>query len=148
MKKLAAFLGVAAALFLTSDRVVLSHCEIPCGIYGDTLRISMFYEDIATIEKSMMQIEALMKEETPNANQISRWVSNKEEHANKVQHIVTQYFMTQRIKADDEKYVPKLTTAHAVMVAAMKCKQSADVARAADLRQAILAFHAAYEGKK
>ena len=28
---------------------------------------------------------------------------NKEEHANQLQHIVTQYFMTQRIKPVDQK---------------------------------------------
>ena len=31
-------------------------------------------------------------------NQLVRWIMNKEEHANKIQEIVTQYFMTQRIK--------------------------------------------------
>ena len=33
-----------------------AHCEIPCGIYDDELRISMLNEHITTIEKSMNQI--------------------------------------------------------------------------------------------
>ena len=73
---------------------------------------------------------------------------NKEEHCEKIQHIVTQYFMTQRIKSDNDNYVKQLTAAHAVMVAAMKCKQSADAATAEALKKAILDFYRAYEGKE
>ena len=33
-----------------------SHCEIPCGIYDDQMRITLLNEHIATIEKSMDKI--------------------------------------------------------------------------------------------
>jgi nickel superoxide dismutase len=56
--------------------------------------------------------------------------------------------MTQRIKPDSEGYVKKLTAAHAVMTAAMKCKQTTDAANAQALREAILDFYRAYEGKE
>ena len=36
-----------------------SHCEIPCGIYTDTLGIVQIREDLATVEKSMKMIEEL-----------------------------------------------------------------------------------------
>ena len=52
--------------------------------------------------------------------------------------------MTQRIKADSDGYTEKLTKAHAVMVAAMKCKQAADPATAEALHKAIHAFEKAY----
>ena len=61
-----------------------AHCEIPCGIYDDQLRIEMIKEDIGTVEKSIRQIKALSQEETANYNQIVRWVTNKEAHANKI----------------------------------------------------------------
>ena len=38
-----------------------AHCEIPCGIYGDKMRIHMLKEHITTIEKSMKQIAELQK---------------------------------------------------------------------------------------
>ena len=41
--------------------------------------------------------------------------------------------MAQRIKPDSDGYTKKLTAAHAVMVAAMKAKQSADPATAKTL---------------
>ena len=46
-----------------------------------------------------------------------------------------------------KKYIANLTSAHAVMVAAMKCKQNADPALADSLQSAIEAFHLAYTGK-
>ena len=56
--------------------------------------------------------------------------------------------MAQRIKADNKDYVKQLTAAHAVMVAAMKCKQSADPATAKVLEKKIFDLYRAYEGKE
>jgi nickel superoxide dismutase len=76
-----------------------------------------------------------------------RWVTTKEEHAKNTQHVVAQYFMAQRIKPAQEDYVKRLTSAHAVMTAAMVCKQTTDTKNADALKQAILDFHKVYEGK-
>jgi nickel superoxide dismutase len=81
-------------------------------------------------------------------NQVTRWVSTKETHATNTQHIVAQYFLTQRIKSDHKDYTGQLATAHRVMVAAMKCKQDADPATAEALKKAIYELYEAYEGKK
>ena len=131
MKKLLLATLLGLPVVFLSYRTVSSHCEIPCGIYGDTTRFSLLYEHIATVEKSMQQIIALSKAESANnstnSNQLARWVKNKEEHANEIQHIVTQYFMTQRVKpkdTSDTKYVKHLTLLHKILVHAMKSKQT------------------------
>ena len=121
---------------------ILSHCEIPCGIYDDEVRMSLIEEHAATIEKSMNQIVEL--EKGGNANQLVRWVTNKEAHANELQHIVTQYFMTQRIKFDTPDYDKKLAALHEMLVYAMKCKQTTDVKNVEMLRQAAEKFHKLY----
>ena len=77
----------------------------------------------------------------------------KEAHATNTQNIIAQYFMTQRIKPGTDattarEYVNQLTAAHAVMQAAMKCKQDANPATADKLRETILDFYRAYEGKE
>ena len=77
-----------------------------------------------------------------------RWVATKEAHASNTQKIIAEYFMTQRIKPTGEGYMKKLPAAHAVMVAAMKCKQTVDPANAEALHKSILKFYEAYEGKK
>jgi nickel superoxide dismutase len=73
-----------------------------------------------------------------------RWVSNKEKHANEIQHIVSQYFMTQRIKPDQKKYSEKLTVLHKILIDAMKCKQTTDLAQVEALRKHLKKFEALY----
>ena len=149
------FALLATAAF--APRQALAHCEVPCGIYGDQLRFESMLEDQKTIAKANGEIakhlESMEEGPTPlAANQVSRWVSTKEDHATRIQHVIAQYFMTQRIKSSDEggtdAYVKKLTTAHAVMQAAMKTKQDPAAETAAALRTAILDFYRAYEGKE
>jgi len=62
MRKL--FLTILVSLFSFCFFTVKAsaHCEIPCGIYDDEMRINMINEHIATIEKSMNQIMKIEKE--------------------------------------------------------------------------------------
>ena len=121
-----------------------SHCEIPCGIYDDEARINMINEHIATIEKSMKQINELEKEKHHNSNQLTRWIMNKEYHADQLQKIVTQYFMTQRIKQGEKNYEKKLGLLHQMLVYTMKCKQTIDLNHVKKLRILIKQFNALY----
>lgn len=128
-----------------------AHCEIPCGIYADSVRITLIKEHISTIEKSMIQIEEISKSSTPNYNQLVRWVNNKEEHAKKIQEIVSQYFLHQRIKIVEpsqkeayEKYQKQLMLLHQMSVYSMKCKQTTDLAFIEKLRATITNFEHAY----
>ena len=138
----------AGALALALQGTARSHCEVPCGVYGDLMRIQMLREDLATIEKAMAQLGELGNAEKPNYNQIVRWTTTKDDHANKIQHIVTQYFMTQRIKPNQEKYVEKLTKLHAMLLSAMKSKQTIDPKHVADLRTQIEDFSKLYFSKE
>jgi len=149
-------IGLVAAVLLLSGAtsVVLSHCEIPCGIYGDPGRLDLMAEHITTIEKSMKQIQNLSAAGDKNYNQLVRWVGNKEQHADAFSDIITQYFMKQRIKPapqSDAKaykdYVHKLTLLHQMMVTSMKCKQTTDLDYVAQLRGALAEFRVAYLGK-
>ena len=135
--------------------ILSAHCEIPCGIYGDKMRIEMLKEHITTIEKSMKQIVDLQKADEINYNQLVRWITNKEDHANKFSEIVTQYFLTQRIKPappDDaakiENYQQSLSLLHGMMVGAMKCKQTVDKAHTVKLRELVDQFAELYFGGK
>ena len=131
--------------------IVYSHCQIPCGIYSDPARFDMIAENITTIEKSMKQITELSKQDKPNMNQITRWVNNKENHADELSHIVTYYFMAQRIKLVDksqgkayEDYIKKLTLLHEILVYSMKAKQTTDLSNVEKLRSLLTEFRVAY----
>lgn len=140
-------------LTLLSASSVLAHCEIPCGIYDDEMRCDMIGEHITTIERSMNMIAELSAEQDKNYNQLIRWISNKEHHASEIQHIVYQYFMTQRIKPVDKensvaynKYVRQLTLLHEMLVYAMKAKQSIDITHVEKLKSLLDEFRQIYFG--
>ena len=139
-------LMVAFAMVALGAATVGAHCEIPCGIYDDQLRADLIAEHSTTIEKSMKKIVELSKQNPVNYNQLVRWISNKEKHADEIQHLVTQYFMTQRIKPDAKKYLEKLAVLHKMLIYAMKCKQSTDVAHVSTLRSLTKEFAILYFG--
>lgn len=116
-----------------------AHCQVPCGIYDDPARIAMMREDVTTISKAMNQITALAKKnDALSKNQLTRWVDTKDHHAERVMRTIADYFMAQKIKpASGRAYLDSLAKHHAVLVAAMKCKQSVSVADATQLSKAI-----------
>ena len=142
---------VLAAICMCSPDLY-AHCEVPCGICGDDARFSAIAEDVQTIEKAMGMIADLAsKDDAQSANQLARWVMTKEEHAKKIQHVVTQYFMTQRLKAPTDdgaaefaSYTNKLVLLHKMLSTAMLCKQSVDTTHPQVLHDLLHEFKTAY----
>ena len=148
MKNFWTILMTSTLLLIFGYSNIAAHCEIPCGIYDDELRAKLLYEHTVTIEKSMQQILSLSKENPVNYNQIARWVSNKEDHASQFQHIVSQYFMTQRIKPDAKQYSEKIVLLHKMLLSSMKCKQTTDLTQVSTLRSLIKEFEILYFGHR
>ena len=155
MKRFAIASIVVLALIATAVPAS-AHCQIPCGIYDDELRVQLIEEHIGTVEKSMKKIVELSAEDDEDYNQIVRWVNNKEAHAQKIQDIVTAYFMAQRIKPPkdhgDEKvvneYTHKLALLHAIQIHAMKAKQSTNLDEIETLRELTGKIRGAYFGEE
>lgn len=152
-KRIMGVLLGAGVLLAAASSVVLSHCEIPCGIYNDPMRLDMMAEEITTIEKSMKEIQTLSTAGDKNYNQLVRWVANKDEHADAFSDVITQYFMKQRIKPAPKTdlegyadYIHKLTLLHQMMITSMKCKQTTDLDNVATLRSLLAEFRTAYLG--
>ena len=124
--KFLSFIFTALLLFATQ---LYAHCQIPCGVYDDTMRVKMIEEHTLTILKSMNYI-ASNQNDLEKQNQVTRWIINKEEHAQEIQNIVSEYFLTQRIKLKDdskeskELYHAQLAALHSILLDAMKCKQT------------------------
>merc|ERR1712232_1283383 len=123
------------------------HCQVPCGIFDDPKLVAELKEACATIKKAMVQINELGATMSPqNFNQMTRWVNTKEEHAGKIIKAIGEYALCQRVKpvgapkspfTKEEDYIAALTAHHAVMLAAVSCKQNVDPAIADDLMAAI-----------
>jgi nickel superoxide dismutase len=116
----------------------------------------MIEEHTLTILKSMNYIEA-NKNDLKNQNQVTRWIINKEEHAQEIQKIVSEYFLTQRIKLKDNSkknkdiYHAQLEVLHNIMLDAMKCKQTTNTKNTTSLLENLNKFVTLYfddHGKK
>ena len=120
-------------LFLLLQGSLFAHCQVPCGIYNDAARIVQIQEDFSTIQKAMNKIKELSEQQDAiSMNQMTRWILTKEEHASKIQKVVSDYFLTQRIKVKTEGpeydlYVKQTISLHQILVSAMKCKQTVDL---------------------
>lgn len=142
---------IATFILFGSNKNLFAHCEIPCGIYGDTMRIELISEHITTIEKSMVMINELSSANDVDYHMITRWTINKEEHANKIQDIVSQYFLHQRIKPKTEdnakayeKYITELKLLHQLLIYAMKAKQTTDIELINKLTETLKLFSQSY----
>jgi nickel superoxide dismutase len=149
-KKVALIFLITGLLF-SMNRVLLAHCQVPCGIYDDPMRFKMIAEHITTIEKAMKLITELSEATPVNYNQIVRWVTNKEKHAEELSDILGYYFLAQRIKpvsSEDEKaykpYLKQLELIHHLIVFTMKAKQSTDLSIINKLRDLLSAFEKSY----
>ena len=152
MKKIKV-LVLACLMFIGFGSIkAYAHCEIPCGIYNDKARVELMYEHIQTIEKSMKLIIELSAAEKPDYNQLVRWINNKEEHANKLQTIATQYFMFQRVKVSEDpavraKSMKQLELLHKICVYAMQAKQSTNMDMIKKLNDTVHDFSHEYLGE-
>lgn len=151
MKVLRRILIIAVAV-LPGSVQLWSHCQIPCGIFADDVVFGELMTDVATIEKSMIQVVSIGDSESKDWNQLVRWINNKEAHATNIQDTMAHYFLSQRIKLDQKKSDPEgyrnlVDLAHEVMVLAMKCKHGTDLAVVKQLGEALHAFQHAYSGK-
>lgn len=140
---------VAVACFvvigvLTMAGRAQSHCQVPCGIYDDAGRIAVLREDATTVGKAITQMGELAGKNDPKSlNQMTRWITTKEDHASHIITVVSEYFLTQKVKPvaagaeGYEQYLGHLAAHHAVMVAAMKSKQEPTADAVAALNAAI-----------
>ncbi|WP_419787676.1 superoxide dismutase, Ni [Pseudodesulfovibrio sp.] len=128
MRKLGLFIGLIVGLLWLVPKGAQAHCQVPCGIYDDHARVEAMLEDVATIRKAVTELGELNgKTDVQSRQQFVRWVNTKEMHAERIIRTISDYFLTQRVKADQKDYVKRLKDHHAVMVGAMKCKQNASM---------------------
>ena len=142
--------GAVVGMCLALTGSAFAHCQVPCGIYDDAARIAGLREDAATIARATGQIQQLAAaHDGQSINQLVRWTATKDDHASSIIRVVSEYFLTQKVKpvaadADGhDDYLRRLADHHAVMSAAMKTKQKVDPAALEALTAAIdrLAAH-------
>ena len=140
--KFLSFLTTAILIFLTQ---LYAHCQVPCGVYDDAMRIKMIEEHTFTILKSMNYIKS-NQDDLQQQNQVTRWIITKDQHAQEMQNIISEYFLTQRIKLKDDSkdskdlYHAQLAVLHSILQDAMKCKQTIDTSMTNSLLEKLNEF--------
>lgn len=153
MKKKLGCIVVIVAVFFLFAKIGFTHCQVPCGIYGDQLRFSMMEEDISTIEKAVNEINKI-SQAPGNYNQLVRWINTKEDHANNIMKTTSDYFIAQRITIQqdgdnkDKNYCAKISLLHKIIVYAMQTKQSVDQNTVEKLKNSVAEFKKIYFEKK
>ncbi len=152
--KISKLAPLAFALSLASTPFIVpqtaeAHCQVPCGIYDDHARVQSMLEDAATITKATKMLAELSgKSDAQSQNQATRWVLNKEKHAQSIINTISDYYLTQRVKPSQADYAARLIKHHAVILAAMKAKQNADGTYATALAESIEALSTDYPGHR
>lgn len=141
---------LSCLLYLTATLQAGAHCQVPCGIFDDEVTFSQLRQHADTIRKAMNEIVAIDAKDDDTAHdeqQLVRWVMTKEDHAQKVQQAMLDYFLAQRLKADADNYATQLQTIHAIITTAMRCKQAVDTQQVDKLDALIDRYEIQYFGK-
>lgn len=135
-------------LVLLIGKMSLSaHCQLPCGIYHDDLEFAQLEEAVQTLHKANSVISENTASTPISINQSVRAVNLKDEQAKKVSHIISFYFLEQRIKPDQENTSCLVLSAHKIMVLTAKVKSSVDQSIVGQLQAEITSFKTMYQKK-
>ena len=117
-----------------------AHCDIPCGIYDPTPA----QIDALTVVRMMDLMASIAESENKGdleyRNTLSRYITVKEQHAEKAKHEIRVIWGDFIKSAHLEKY-PELTDiVHSIMQLGSKCRQTADRKEGLALVEAINQF--------
>lgn len=116
-----------------------AHCDIPCGIY-DPITAQIAALTVVRMLDLMADLDASTTDKMAYHNSMSRYITVKEEHAEKAKHEIRVIF-GDYIKAPQiEKYPELPTLVHKIMMAGSKVRQSTDRAAAVEFVELINKF--------
>ena len=119
--------------------VASAHCDVPCGIY-DPITAQIAALTVVRMIDLMNDLESKPERGVAYANSMGRYVTVKEEHAEKVKHEVRviwgDYIKAQHV----EKYPDAHALVHKIMALGSKCRQTADRDSAVQLVAALNDF--------
>lgn len=124
MKKWIASFYLLGAFSLSS---LAAHCQMPCGIYHDAMVYDQIDQFVETMVKGMTVIKDNKFSTPQERNELVRWVNSKEEACDEVAHILTFYFLQQKIKPGEETSTEQLESVHRLLFYLVTIKQTADL---------------------
>lgn len=120
------YITLIVAFFLTQSGGLLSHCQMPCGIYHDDLVYDQIDQYIETMYKGITVLTDSKFDSVKNKNEFVRWVFQKEKESDDTAKIILTYFLQQKIKPGEDDTVKKVTEAHKLLFLLVTIKQCVD----------------------
>ncbi len=113
-----------------------AHCDIPCGIYDPALaQISAL-----TVIRMVDLIGAIEGNSVADQAKLTRYVTQKDEHALKVKEEIRVIWGDYYKKAQFEKIPDAHELVHKIMMQASKCRHNIDRATAVELLELVNQF--------
>lgn len=120
-------LFAVTALFASYSLPLSAHCQMPCGIYHDQMvydQVDEFYETMYKCCKAMGNNKFETGEER---NCYIRWVMTKDRMCDETAHILTTFFLQQKIKPGEDETADLVICLHKCLFLIVAIKQNVDV---------------------
>lgn len=124
MKKLLTSLGTFYA-FCTLNYVE-AHCQMPCGIYHDSMVYDQIDQYVETMYKGQTVINDNKFANAHDRNEFVRWILTKDKSSDDMAQLITTYFLQQKIKPGEDDTDKKLKAAHKLLFLIVAIKQNSD----------------------
>src|SRR5947207_1435893 len=108
------FIGILAA-GLCHIGLIQAHCQMPCGIYHDDMVFDQIDQYVETMYKGISVLDDNKFANVKDKNEFVRWIIQKEKASDEAAALITEYFLQQKIKPNEEDTVKKLTAAHKLL---------------------------------
>ena len=114
-------------LALSCQSELIAHCQMPCGIYHDEMVFDQIDQFVETTVKAISVMEDNPFSTVQERNAFVRWVMQKDKGADDVAHIITAYFLQQKIKPGEEDTTKRVVSAHLMLFYLVQIKQTVDL---------------------
>lgn len=125
MFKKITFTCLTSLLLLHSQ--LISHCQMPCGIYHDDMVFDQVDQYIETMAKGISVMNDDKFKNSHDYNEFIRWVILKENSSDDVADILTEFFLQQKIKPGEDDTPKRLAAVHKLLFLLVAIKQNSDM---------------------
>lgn len=100
---------------------------MPCGIYHDDMVFDQIDQYVETMYKGITVISDNKFTTVADRNELVRWVGLKEHESDDAAHLITTYFLQQKIKPGESDTPKRLESAHRLLFLLVAIKQNVDL---------------------
>ncbi len=125
MKKL--MNSLAFFMLVASQENLEAHCQMPCGIYHDDMEFDRIDQYVETMYKGISVLNDSKFGTVKERNEFVRWVMQKDQASDEAAHLISKYFLQQKILPGGDDTTKQLVSAHKLLYYTVCIKQTVDL---------------------